>query len=310
MAVDPSHNDLAVRLTNVDLNLIPALLALLQERSVTRAAQRIGLSQPAMSHTLARLRRLIGDDLLVRSGAKSTLTPRGRSLLDSLPGVLQSVSDSVLRAPDFDPTDDQRHFVLSMTPSTAFVVSPTLLRLVEMEAPSVSFEIRENAPPGADIFGSPELDLAIVADTVATSYERTILYRDRWVAVVSENSRAIGDELSLAELAELPHIAYRSPALRLQPYIALAAAGIEPRLELVSPNFLLIPMLVADSDRIAIVQERLALALRARFALRVLELPLIVPRLGIDLVWNPRLAGDSATEWLVGRLKEQSTFTE
>lgn len=311
MSTRPSRqNDLAARLTNIDLNLIPPLLALLQEQSVTLAAERIGLSQPAMSHTLARLRALLGDDLLVRKGAKSTLTPRALVLMESVPAVLRAVSERILHVPGFEAASDMRRFIVSMTTSTAFVVSPLLLRITQNLAPKVSFEIRDSAVPGADIFERPELDLALVADTVATNYARTALYRDRWVGVVDQNNPVVIDELTKDHLATLKHVAYQSPTLRLQPYIALTAEGIEPHLDLVSNNFLLIPMLIAGTNRVAIVQERLARRVASHSGLKVLDLPFDVPPLGIDVVWNPRLSGDSATAWLVDALRSSSVFTE
>lgn len=310
MPLSPSGlNDVVVRLTNVDLNLIPPLLALLQEQSVTQAAERVGLSQPAMSHTLARLRKLLKDDLLVRSGTQMILTPRAILLRESLPEILRAVTERVLHAPDFDPATDTRRFILSMTTSTAYIISPLLLRITEKMAPKVSFEIRESAIPGSDIFGRPDLDLALVADTVATSYSRTKLYDDRWVGVADESNPLVSDELTKQHLAALPHVAYQSPTLRLQPYIALMAEGIEPRFDLVSSNFLLIPLLIGGTRRVAIVQERLAKRLAGHTGLKVFNLPFPVPPLGIDVVWNPRLIGDSATTWLVDQLRRELPFS-
>ncbi|MCU1478258.1 MAG: transcriptional regulator [Subtercola sp.] len=305
----PRQNDLAARLTNVDLNLIPSLLALLQEQSVTLASERLGLSQPAMSHTLARLRAILGDDLLVRTGSKYALTPRARALLVSVPAILQAVSENILHVPAFEAALDVRHFILSMPTSTSVVIAPLLLHITETLAPDMSFDIRESPEPGADVFALHELDLALIADTVATGYARSTLYRDRWVGVVASNNDLVGDELTLEHLAQLPHVAAQSPSLRSQPYVALAEAGVDPRFELVSTNSLMVSMLVADSNRVAIVHERLARPLAERFSLRILDLPLVVPPVGVDVLRNPRLAGDSATHWLVDALRHELAAT-
>jgi len=301
----PRPQDIAARLTNVDLNLLPALLALLQERSVTGAAQRLGLSQPAMSHTLARLRTLLGDDLLVRVGRAYMLTPRASALQSPVQEVLNRLSEGVLQAPGFSAGTDVRHFTLSMTPSTALVVSPSLLELIVEQASAVSFEVVDSPAPGLDLFAQPEIDLALLADSVTTPYERQSLYVDRWVGVVWEGNSLVRSSLSVEHLARLVHVAYRSPAVRTSPYVVLAAAGVQPRFDLVSSNFLLIPMLIVGTQRIAIVQERLARKIAAGFALRVLDLPLSVPPLGIDLVANPRLAGDAGTAWLIQALRQR-----
>ena len=298
----PDAPDLAARLANVDLNLLPQLVALLQERGVTRAANRLGISQPAMSHSLARLRTLLNDELLVRAGRGYELTPRGTGLLAPAQGILNEISGAVLNTAGFRPGIDKRHFTMSMSMSTAMVVAPILLDLAAREAPEVTFEIVEHPGPEIDPFAQVTVDVAIVADIVALPHRRRNLYVDRWVGVVWEGNTTVADALTLDDLSRLHHVAYRSPAVRTQPYVAMAAAGLEPRVDLVSTDFLLIPLQVVGTQRIAIVQERLVRILATHLGLRVLDLPVDVPPLGIDIVANPRLDSDPATNWLVGTL--------
>lgn len=297
-------SDVAARLANVDLNLLPALVVLLQERSVTGAAKRLHMSQPALSHSLARLRALLDDDLLVRVGNSSVLTPRAQELAPVVSELLHRVSGTILQRPGFDPAADHRHFVVSMTTSTAYVVGHVLLDMIKVGAPGVTVDLIEAADPYEDIFARPEIDLSLVADVVPTTYPRESLYLDRWVAVVDRANTEVGDSLTVEDLARLPHIGYLPSAARTQPYVVMAAHGIHPRLDLGSGNFLLILLLVAGTDRLAIVQERIAAPLAGKLGLRLLELPLPVPPLGIDVVVNPRMAGDAAVNWLVGRLHE------
>jgi len=294
--------DLAARLTNVDLNLIPQLVALLQERGVSRAAQRLGLSQPAMSHSLARLRALLGDDLLVRVGRGYALTPRGTALLAPAQAILNEIAHGVLHSVGFRPEVNSRHFTMAMSTSTAMVVAPVLLELSARDTPHATFEIVEYATPGTDPFDQVTVDVAIVADIVALPYRRRNLYLDRWVAVVWTGNTTVSDELTIDNLSRLPHVAYRSPAIRTQPYVVMAAAGVEPRFDLVSTDFLLIPQLIVGTQRIAVVQERLAGLLAKPLGLRILDLPVPVPPLGIDIVSNPRLETDAATVWLIETL--------
>jgi DNA-binding transcriptional LysR family regulator len=295
-------SDLAVRLANVDLNLLPALVVLLQERSVTGAARRLHMSQPALSHSLARLRALLDDDLLVRVGNTSVLTPRAQELAPAVSELLHGVAGTILQRSGFDPETDHRHFILSMTTSTAYVVGHVLLGLITTIAPGVTVDIVEAAEPYTDIFARPEIDFALVADVVPARYPRENLYVDRWVAVVDRTNTEVGDSLTVEDLARLPHIGYLPSAARTQPYVVMAAHGIRPRLDVGSGNFLLMPLLVAGTNRLAIVQERVAVSLAEKVGLRMLELPLPVPPLGIDLVVNPRLTGDVAVSWLVGLL--------
>jgi DNA-binding transcriptional LysR family regulator len=297
--------DLAARLANVDLNLLPQLVALLQERGVTRAAHRVGISQPAMSHSLARLRTLLNDEILVRVGRGYGLTPRGTALLVPAQRILNEISGAVLNAVGFRPDADKRHFTLSMSMSTAMVVAPILLDLTSGEARQVTFEIVEHAGPEVDPFEQVTVDVAIVADIVALPHRRRNLYVDRWVAVVWEGNTTVADALTVEDLSRLHHVAYRSPVIRTQPYVAMAAAGLEPQVDLVSTDFLLIPLQVVGTQRIAVVQERLVRILAKPLKLRVLDLPLEVPPLGIDIVANPRLDSDPATNWLIETLIER-----
>jgi len=304
-----SQADLARRLVNVDLNLLPPLLALLQEGSVTRAAERVGLSQPAMSHTLARLRALLGDEILVRSGNRSTLTPRAHGLIQVVSRLLADVSENVLDVRAFDPSRDARRFGLSMSTSTAFVVAPVLLEVGEGNAPNVTFELFDNPEPGDDVFARPEVDVALLADTVPTGYPREPLYLDRWVGVASKDHPQIGRSLTLEHLISMPHIAYQSPTARTAPYVVLSGLGIHPTFDMVTTNFLLTPLLVAGTRRIAIVQERLAAGLSPHAGIRTLELPVDVPPLRIDLIWNPRIHGDPGVAWLRNCLLLHPQFT-
>ncbi len=303
-----SPTDLARRLINIDLNLLPPLLALLQEKSVTRAASRVGLSQPAMSHTLARLRALLGDEILVRTGNRSALTPRAHSLIEIVSQLLAEVSENVLDVRGFDPGRDARRFGLSMSTSTAFVVAPALLLLNDRVAPKVTFELFDNPEPGEDVFARPAVDVALLADTVPTGYVREPFYLDRWVGVVSEDHPHVRGGLALEHLASMPHIAYQSPMVRTAPYVALNGLGIRPTFDMVTTNFLLTPLLVARTERIAIVQERLAVGLGPHAGIRILELPVEVPPLRVDLVWNPRIQGDPAAAWLRASLLDHPAF--
>jgi DNA-binding transcriptional LysR family regulator len=129
------------RLASVNLNLLAPLLALLEECSVTRAAERVGLSQSAMSHALARMRRLFDDDLLVRQGSVATLTPRGQELVEPVRETLRSAA-RIVEFPEFDPAGDRRTVTVAMTTSTAFVLGPCLSHLLAERAPHTTLRIR------------------------------------------------------------------------------------------------------------------------------------------------------------------------
>ncbi|MGV9548547.1 LysR family transcriptional regulator [Streptomyces ardesiacus] len=139
------------RLASVNLNLLVPLLALLEERSVTKAAERVGLSQPAMSHALTRMRRLLGDDLVVRHGSGVTLTPHALELVGPLRSALQQTA-RLVNFPVFDPATDRRIITVAMTTSTAFVVGPRLTRLVGERAPHATLRLRTITVPTETTF--------------------------------------------------------------------------------------------------------------------------------------------------------------
>ncbi|MGW4025750.1 LysR family transcriptional regulator, partial [Streptomyces sp. NPDC005009] len=168
------------RLASVNLNLLVPLLALLEERSVTKAAERVGLSQPAMSHALTRMRRLLGDDLVVRHGSGVTLTPRALELVGPLRSALQQTA-RIVNFPVFDPATDRRIITVAMTTSTAFVVGPRLTRLVRERAPHTTLRLRTITVPAETTFTDQGVDVVLISEGHFSPYPRERLYDDRVV---------------------------------------------------------------------------------------------------------------------------------
>src|SRR5690606_24048687 len=129
-----------VKLASVDLNLLVSLHAILEERSVTGAAGRVGLSQPAMSHALRRIRKLFGDEILIREGARSVLTPRAQELLGPLRVVLHGVA-GLLGGPAFDPETSRRTVTIAMSSSMAYILGSAITTMLEEEAPRMGLRI-------------------------------------------------------------------------------------------------------------------------------------------------------------------------
>ncbi|MDX6740626.1 LysR family transcriptional regulator [Actinocorallia sp. A-T 12471] len=292
-------------LQGVDLNLLVHLYALLEEQSVTRAAGRVGLSQPAMSHSLARCRKLLGDELLVRAGSGQGLVPtaRGRELVPVLGRLLRTVEGDVLGRPGFDPATSRRRFTLAATSATLMTVLPPLLRELATAAPGVSVHTVPSPPRTDDLADRPDVDLALVADVLPSTLPRERLYEDRWVAVVAATHPRADDGVTVEDLARYPHLAFEEAALVTPPYVAMAAEGLRPRMLLTSHDFLAIPLLLPGTDCVAVVQERLTARLGGADLLRTFPLPFPVAPLGIDMVWNPRAAQDPACVWLRTHLR-------
>jgi DNA-binding transcriptional LysR family regulator len=291
------------QLSRVDLNLLVHLQVLLQERSVTRAAARIGLTQPAMSHSLNRCRRLIGDELLTRVGTGLELTPRGRALLGPLTRLLQELTTEVLDRPGFRPDSSRRRFRISATSSTTVVVlSPLLDRLAE-QAPGVSLQVVTSPQLIEDLAAHPDIDLVLLPDALATPLSRERLYTDEWVAVVAPGNPAVAREVTVEHLRTLPHVVFEADGMRIPPYSVMDSLGIERTVRARCNDFLSLPLLVASSGALAVIQRRIAHRFEGGGLLRVFSLPIDVPPLGIDMVWNPRLAQDPARTWLRDQLR-------
>lgn len=292
------------RLASVNLNLLVPMLALLEEGSVTRAASRVGMSQPAMSHALGRMRRLIGDDLVVRQGSGLMLTPRALELIAPLREVLRQTAQ-VVSFPGFDPARDSRTVTVAMTTSTAFVVAPNLARLVAKRAPNATLRVRNFVEPRESDFTDDGVDVVLLSEAFASPYPRNRLYENRWVVIAHPDSDPEASALDL--LTSLPHVAYDSRH-RVIPYAVLDAHGVNYRIGQFVSDFLLIPHLVATAGGVAVHTLRVAVAMRQRVDLRIEEFPLPVSPLGVDMVWNPRLADAAFIGWLREILVEASAF--
>ncbi|MGF1339738.1 LysR family transcriptional regulator [Streptomyces flavovirens] len=288
------------RLASVNLNLLVPLLALLEERSVTKAAERVGLSQPAMSHALTRMRRLLGDDLVVRQGSGVTLTPRALELVGPLRSALQQTA-RIVNFPVFDSATDGRIITVAMTTSTAFVVGPRLTRLVRERAPHATLRLRTITVPTETTFTDQGVDVVLISEGHFSRYPRERLYDDRVVVVAGPDTPAQADALEL--LTTQPHVVVDTDR-RVFPYSVLEDRGIPYRVGQLSSDFLLVPFLVARAGGVALLRHQVAVAMRRLSDLRIEEFPFPLPGLGIDMVWNPRLTDQHFVAWLRALLQE------
>ncbi|MFJ3337902.1 LysR family transcriptional regulator [Streptomyces sp. NPDC086766] len=282
------------RLASVNLNLLVPLLALLEERSVTRAAERVGLSQPAMSHALTRMRRLLGDDLVVRQGTGVTLTPRALELIAPLRSALRQTA-RIVDFPSFDPATDQRVITIAMTNSTAFVIGPRLSRLVAERAPRATLRLRTITVPTEATFTDKGVDVVLISEGHFSPYPRERLYDDRCVVVAAADTPPEAGALDL--LTTQPHVVVDTER-RVFPYAVLEEKGVPYRVGRLISDFLLVPFLVARAGGVALLRHRVAATMRTLADLRIEEFPFPIPGLGIDMVWNPRLADHHFVEWL------------
>ena len=288
-------------LPGIDLNLLVALRALLRERNVTRAGEAIGLSQPATSGALARLRRHFGDDLLTRDGQRYILTPLGTSLLDQAEVALRYVEHTFAARPVFDAVSSDREFTVVMSDYALAVLGPELLRTLERQAPNVRLRIEPTNREAVDDAQSAlrTADLMVLPRGYLADLPSADLYRDRWVCVCAADNALVGDALTADQLARLRWITtYDAPTQFTPADKALKLAGVERRADVVVESFLTVPFLLSRTQRVCVLQQRLAKTLQAASAVRLVELPMLVPELVEALWWHPSRTSDPGQRWL------------
>lgn len=282
-------------LASVNLNLLVPLLALLEERSVTAAADRIGLSQPAMSHALKKIRDLMGDELLVRQNGELVLTPRAVELVGPLKLLLQQTANLV-NSENFDPATDTRTITLTMTTSTAYVLGDRLIALLAAKAPNMTLRIKTGIMTAPNIFTDDGLDAVLLTETLPSPYPRERLFDDRWVVIYSKQ---VPSSKSTREMMETePHIVFEDPTRKTRAYIALDDIGLKYQTVARCNDYLLIPKLVAGTRAIAFHRFQVMAEMAKEHNLSVRDFPLPIQNIGVDLVWNPWRTNEVYKAWI------------
>lgn len=284
-----------VNLASVDLNLLVALEALLAEAHVGRAARRIGRSQPAASHSLLRLRELLGDALLVRVGARMELTPRALRLRQSLPEALERVR-TLLAPESFVPKTSTRRFQVVIHDHLADLVVPAIVRRMSVEAPRARLEVLPwESPFAMTAERLRSLDLFTSCEAVdLQGFDRQALFGDRDVLVVRRDHPRLKRLGTLRAFVEARHIAVTRDPLDTW----LATKGVERQIGLTVPSYLQALHAAAASDLVAFVPRRLAEALAAPLALAIVKPPLDQGPYEEFLFYPRRREGDEAARWL------------
>ena len=303
MVHDPS-------LSSIDLNLLVVLRALLRERHVTRAAGAVGLSQSATSHALARLRELCDDPLLVRRGQSLGLTPRAARLLPSLGRGLSDLQTVVNAEPAFEPATARRVFTLAMADYGIAVLLTPLLRELERSAPNIDLSV-VSFPNLAEMLEVGSVDLALVSKgQFSGPFTTQDLFSDGFLCLVRSDHPRVKTKLSLDTYASLRHVLVApggTPGSLVD--TELARLGVSRRIAVRVSSFLVAPLVVAETDLIATMPERLARREAARYGLRLVQPPLRLPEFTLAMAWHPRLEHDPAQRWLrafVARVSDMS----
>ncbi|MEM7158785.1 MAG: LysR family transcriptional regulator [Myxococcota bacterium] len=292
-----------------DLASLLALDALLQEQSVTGAARQLGISTPAASHALARLRARFNDELLVRAGRTMVLTPRAHELRDRVRDAI-ATADRVFEDPEaFDPATMEQALTLSATDYVLLVLGQHLEAAVGNAAPGLELRVVPNATNDGELLRTGETDLAIgIYGDLPPELKTRPIITDRLVCVVRQDHPTVRQRLTLKQFARLEHIQI-APRGRPGGYVdeLLAERGLQRRVTRAVPYFHVALEMVASSDRVLTVSERIARRSADTLRLRLLEPPLPLQPFALSLVWHPRRDGDRGHAWLRERLVQAST---
>ncbi|MGO1553197.1 MAG: LysR family transcriptional regulator [Micrococcaceae bacterium] len=286
-------------LASLDLNLLVPLQALLEEESVTRASERVGLSQPAMSHALKRLRRLFGDDLLVRRGGGSSLTSLGSSLIGPLRDIMLRTA-MLIDGMDFQPGQDTRTVRVAMTSSTVAVIGNRLGEAMRRHAPRMRLHIQVAWESADEVFTRERADVLLLSRALETSYQREHLYDDDWMVMSGVDD--LTEANVLERLSSRSHVMF-DPGWNLLPYRVMHTKGIRPEIHLRVADSVVLPTLVEGRDVVAIHRRRAIEQLSEGTRIWAVPFPLDVGELGVDLVWNPWLSDVAFKEWFGGLLR-------
>lgn len=291
-----------MNLNGVDLNLLVALDALLAERNVTLAAERLSLGQPAMSAALGRLRRLFDDPLLTRVGSELVPTPLAETLARPVQEAIGAIHTVLAVRGTFDPAVDRRTFSVVASDYVGLVLLRPLLRHLAAAAPRVRLTIRPVTPDFVMDLRRDLVDVALVPREIMPDrldLPHAELFDDRYLCAVDASNTRVGDRLTLEEFTAQPHLAAAGgaalPALGQRQISSLPTV---PVAEVSTQTSLLAPFLLQGTDLVTLVLERLGRHLQECAGIRLVEPPIPLQTITETMYWSPRRVDDPSHRWL------------
>jgi DNA-binding transcriptional LysR family regulator len=296
-----------MRFQGLDLNLLVALDVLIEERSVSRAAERLHLSQPAMSAALRRLRDYFHDPILSAHGKKMIPTPHALRLRGALRDLLTDVERMVSLSTQFDPATSQRRFRIGASDYLSIVLFTHLVPQLEQVAPGVSLELVPPSDAMAAMLDQGELDLMITpAEHVSPDHPCELLFEERHVVAGWAGNPLVHGPLSEEEFLAAGHVAVEIGRLRPTSFAEkfLREQGKERRIEVLVSSFAVAPEMLVNTRRLAVMHERLARAYAQRIAIRFVEMPFAFPMMREMLQYNRTRSEDAGLRWLIALIKQ------
>lgn len=286
---------------SIDLNLLAVFQEVYRERQISGAAKRLGLTQSAVSNALARLRRVFGDELFVRTGQGMQPTPYAEGLAEPVGSALAQVTLALNRRSGFDPLTSSRRFTLAMTDVGELHFMPTLIERCRLAAPHLQLStVRAGSIALKEEMESGRVDLAIgpFEDISEALYQR-LLFRQPYVSMLRRGHPLLEGKVDLARFAAAEHLfvdSSESPYDRVNGLLEKAGIGASTRFRV--PHFTAVPYIVAGHDLVVTVPQKLAERAGPPFGLAWITPPLALPALQTNMFWHRRYNQDPGNAWL------------
>ncbi|GKQ54147.1 LysR family transcriptional regulator [Bradyrhizobium sp. Ce-3] len=294
-----------MNLAAVDLNLLVAFEALMEERHVTRAAERIGLAQPSMSSALRRLRSLFADELFLRAGAGMQPTEKALALAGPIGEALRQIRGALAPDQEFDPTTARRRITIAATDYGDLVLVPELTRLLRTEAPNIDLAVRPLTDASAALANLERGELDVLIGGHLPDSPRCVrhrLFEERFVCVRDMARAGRSERLSLQDYATLPHALFSAAGGDGLPSVIdalLARHGLTRRVAVTLAHVVAVPFAVTGTDLIATIAERVARRFTHLADIAVVMPPIDIPAFAIDLINASRAGQDPALRWFL-----------
>lgn len=293
----------AMNIRSVDLNLLVIFDAMAQHRSVIRTAEAVGLSQPATSAALARLRGVFDDALFVRAGSEMKPTPKALELAPAVHRVVEAISTEILQQAAFDPARAERTFTILTPDIGEMTFIPGVLQRLRLEAPHVrlhAVSMRRKAAAEALESGQAELAVGFFPDLQKAGFFQQGLFKTSYTCITCANHTHAGARMTMKQFLSARHVVVRPEGREHTFDRLLEEKGHHRKVMLELSHFMSLLAIMPGSDLIATVPDDIATAVGRYIALKTIELPLRAPMIDVQQFWHRRMQHDPANKWLRG----------
>lgn len=294
-----------MRFKGLDLNLLAALAVLLEERSVSRAADRLHLSQPAISAALARLRAYFGDPLLVTEGRRMIPTAHALALQPQLGAVLSQVDELIAGAAQFDPTTSTRTFRICLSDYLITVLAADLVPRLRNAAPNIALDLVPPSEESRTALDHGTIDLLLTPEEhCVPGHPTELLFEEQHVVAGWRGNPLMANPVSEEAFYEAGHIAVRVGGVNPASFAETRFDALprKRRIEITAASFTMVPPLLVGTDRLAVMHERLARSMALNFPIRWQPLPFAFPTMREMIQYNRTRREDQGLRWLIGQL--------